>query len=668
MIAAELVVIGLVLVPGLGAALAFAGPGRISLEARVALAFGLGYAIAAGSAVVLALAHAFLLPTFVVVVGLATAASWVWALRRESPREHWLQIRTEARERPIAILTMLVLLPTAFVVWSLHPAAVNLGHRPAWRYWADGLEIAAAGHVPPDAKQWGIEIPTTVNKVVLNSFEGGISFLLGPEPLPAMHAILVVAAVGIVAALLAVGRELGLGVFAPLVPALAVLPFGRLPLGTEMANDLGRFTAENVGRLAAFSALVAAMCVIRGALGRGAAAAAGLLFAVSALTHGVPTLIAGVMLALYLVAVALSERGKLRAVVVRGATIVGVFVVAYVGTVALSGGDLGFQRAGAAAFEAFGPDVDPTRSFSYGRIAAPPPQEGHFLIPPREIVRDYAAHTVNRSETPREGAALLVVLAIATVVLLVWRRGRFLPAFVVAWGLLGVIVAAAFYFSFRYSTLIPGVFGVRRLYDYAPLVAALLLASVLEAGLAAVEGRSRTVGRVAALAAGALALVAALHQLPRDRQLWRADAGETVIEHVADVVPCDARMLANARTAGTWEATTGRRAVTEGMAPFLRPAVLQPVLPILVGANRFFADPQANRDYLAEQRIDYLVVIQPKVWFGWGGTGRAPNRDDAARVAALPEVRPVVTDRWVTIFAVEPRAGGSRVQPRRCPL
>jgi hypothetical protein len=125
-------------------------------------------------------------------------------------------------------------------------------------------------------------------------------------------------------------------------------------------------------------------------------------------------------------------------------------------------------------------------------------------------------------------------------------------------------------------------------------------------------------------------------------------------------------MLVNWRTAGTWEAATGRRALTEGMAPWLRPAILQHVLPLLVGANEFFDDPQANRDFLVRERVQYLVVVEPGVWIGTH-SGRVPTERDADAVATLPEVHPIVRDRWVSIFAVgsnEASADGGR--PSHC--
>ena len=53
-----------------------------------------------------------------------------------------------------------------------------------------------------------------------------------------MQAILVLTAVGLVAAVLALGRELGLGIFAPLVPAIAVLTPAALPVSEEIASNL----------------------------------------------------------------------------------------------------------------------------------------------------------------------------------------------------------------------------------------------------------------------------------------------------------------------------------------------------------------------------------------------------------------------------------------------
>jgi hypothetical protein len=665
-----IVVIGaLILVPGAGAALAFAPPGAISIESRIALTVGLGYALVAGVAILLALAHVFSRPAFVAGVVLATGAVWTLALRRASPRVYASSLRAQAREAPLALAAGLVLLLAFAVSRFFYPAGSTLAIRSAWRYWADGLEVAAAGHVPTEAAQWGTEIPTTVSKVVLNAFEGGISFLLGPEPLPAMYGILIVAAVGLVAALLALGRELGLGVFAPLVPVLTVLVPGRLPLSYEMSNDLRSYTAENIGRMAAFCALLAGIYAVRARSGRGPVVVAGALLAIAGLTHLVPTLVVGAMLVFYAAAVLCVDRIGLRRTVVRGAGIAVVFGVCFLGVLGLSGGDLGFQRAtSGAAFAGFPPGVDPTRSFSAGRLVGGPSKEGQFLIPPRDILRRYGEEVVGTPGAAWFGVLTLAVLALGTVAI-VLRARSLIPLATVAWGLVATTLGVAFLFSSLYDTVIPGNFALRRLYDYIALVPALLVPALLTTVTRPLAARNRAAVAALALVSALLAVAAVVDRTPRDRSLLHADAGIAVAERVAEVVPCGARMVANARTAGFWEATTGRRAVTEGMAPFLRPGVLERILPILVGANEFFDHPEANRDFPARERIQYLVVVKPNVWFGWGGTGRGPAPSDAEKIAALPEVHPVVQDRWVSIFAV----GSTDLQvtdrqPRRCPV
>jgi hypothetical protein len=57
------------------------------------------------------------------------------------------------------------------------------------------------------------------------------------------------------------------------------------------------------------------------------------------------------------------------------------------------------------------------------------------------------------------------------------------------------------------------------------------------------------------------------------------------------------------------------------------------------------------------------------VWFGWGGTGRNPQPDDADRIAALPSMRELFRGERVAIFAVGAQeADASGGQPDRCPL
>ena len=612
------VVCALVLVPGIGASLAFAAPGAISIETRIALAFGLGYAVVAGVATFLALVHALEQPVFVAAVILVTVAVWIVAVRRASPREHATAFRSQAREAPFALTAGLMLLATVAVTRPLWPAESSLSIRASWRYWADGLEVAAAGHIPAQSQQWGTEIPATVSKGVLNSFGGGISLLLGPDPLPAMQAIMVVTAVGLAAALLALGRELGLRTFAPLVPTIVVFAPERLPLSQEFGNNLRNYTAEGLGRMVAFSAVLTGIYAVR-ERSRAAAVITGLVLALGGLTHLIPTLVAGAILLFYSVAVVLNDRGLLKSALLGGAIMTTVFGVSYVSVIGASGGDLGFQRAAGASELSLPDEIDPTQSLARGELV-PKEKEGRFLISPGSLLRRYGEETVDRPLAARYTVLGLAALVLAAIVMVVALRA-FLPLATIALGLCFTMLAVGLIFSYRYDTVVPGDWGARRLYNYAGLVPGLLVPGLFEALTRPLTLRSRAASAGLALLVGLVAVVAVIVRIP-DRSLPRAEAGLAVIDRVAETVPCDARMLANARTAGTWQATTGRRAVTEGHAVFLRPKVLERILPVLIGANEFFSDPAANRSFLHEQRIEYLVVVEPGVWSGVSRTGR----------------------------------------------
>jgi hypothetical protein len=666
MIGPILVVLALVLVPGTAAALAFASPGSISVASRFALAFGFGYAIAAGLATVLALAHFLSRASIVVALVLASAVLWTLALRRAPLRSFARAFAEEVRVSPASIGAGLALVVTVAATRPYYPPELTLGIRSGWRYWADGLEVAAAGHFPAETHQWGIEFPTTVSKAVLNAFEAGISLLLGADPLGPMQGILTVTAIGLVAVLFAIGREFGLGVFAPVLPGLVLLVPERAPLPMGIAG-IEWYTAENIGRFAAFSALLAAVYALRSPRPRVPVIVAGVMFSLAGLSHLIPTLVALVMLVCFGIATGLVQRDRLRSVVGRGAALLAVFAVAYVATLGLSGGDLGWQTAGGQSFRGFPANIDPTSSFRKGRLVKKVPKKGHFLVSPRRLVADLGAAVVNRPGRARLGLIALAALSVAGLAFAL-RDRSLLPAVAVAWGLIGTMLAIAFLFSYRYSTAIPGNFGAGRMYDYVAISVALLVGVLLLAVARMVIGPHQRVMAGLAVGVGTVAVVAALARIPLDRPLSKADDGLQAIAQVAHVVPCGTRMLVNARTAGTWEATTGRLAVTEGHAPYLRPTVINRVVPVIVGANEFFRNPARHLDYLERERVQYVVTVARKVKVGSNGP-REPRTRDAEAIAALPGLRPVVRTPFVSVFAVGSapvRNGGG--EPDRCSL
>ena len=643
--------------------MAFAPPGGAPIETRVALVVGLGYALVAGLAIALALAHVLSRPTFITGVILVTLAVWGLALRRASLSAHASAIAAEAREAPFTLVSGLAVVGAVALTWPLYPPANNLAKHAPWRYWADGLEIAAAGHVPQTTNQWGAQVPTAVDKIVLDAFEGGVSFLIGQDPLAAMRSILTVAAIGFAAALLGLGRELGLRAFAPLVPAFVLLFPGRLPVAGEVAEDLSAYKAEDVGRVVAFTALLVGMYAVTRRGPRVLAGVAGGIFALGGLTHGVSAVVAIAALVLYAVATLVADRPPWRHVLATGGVTLLVAVVGYVAMLRLSGGDLGFQRVtGGRTFAGFPADIDPTRSFDRAEVVRLPPSEGRFFLSPSTIGQRYASTTVG-SHTAF-GALTLAMLALATLVVVVVAN-RFLPLAVVSWGLVVTFVGGALFFSYRYDTKIPGNFGVRRLYDYAVLPIALVVPAALEV-FALLLSRRRPVVLVAlSLVTAAVALAAAVDRIPNRLPQGRAAAGLAVVRHVAEDVPCGARMLPNAVSAGAWEAMTGRRSVIEGLAPYLRPEIMKRVLPTVIGAKQFFRDPSAHRAFLVREKIGYLVVLRRRLRVG----SRPPFRTNVRAIASLPGLHAISSSRGVTIFAVGSSAKTeTAAPPRRCPI
>ena len=132
-------------------------------------------------------------------------------------------------------------------------------------------------------------------------------------------------------------------------------------------------------------------------------------------------------------------------------------------------------------------------------------------------------------------------------------------------------------------------------------------------------------------------------------------AGLEVMATVARTVPCDARVLVNVRTAGSFEVLAGRTSIDEGMAPYLRPPVLRRVLPIVLGAHRFFRDPAANRAFIENQHVDVVVAV--------AGARVGRPADAEARPARRPGRRPLAAPARarparVTIYATPSLARG----------
>ena len=247
---------------------------------------------------------------------------------------------------------------------------------------------------------------------------------------------------------------------------------------------------------------------------------------------------------------------------------------------------------------------------------------------------------------------------ILRIALLILPRTGLRPIGAMALGLGAMILAVALVFNDRYTTRVPADFGVHRLFDYdgIPVVLAAAGAAELGArGLSRLHRRARpTVIVVAAIAAVAVAW-------PVRPSTAAADTApaQSLYATVRATVPCTARILPDARTAGSFAALTGRQSVIEGMAPYLNPALMKRVLPVLLGARQFFHEPQQNVGYLSRERVDFVLLLtDPTVRIGQSG-GRVDRGADFAGVRALPDLRLVARRPAFELYAV----GGARALP-----
>ncbi|MGH3138693.1 MAG: hypothetical protein ACRDQE_03085 [Gaiellales bacterium] len=665
-VASLLAVSALVLMPGAGATLAAFRPGVLRVETAIALCFGLGYTVAALTATVLAVTGTIGRTSFAISLTVVTIALWGAAFSRHSARAHLRALAADARCNRWTLVPGLAGL-TAFAIDKLRLEPVSfMSSEAAWRYWGDGLEILRAGGVPASTLQWGIHIPTTVSKVVLNSFEAGVVSVAPNGALPTMAAVVWLGGVGLFAALLALGRAVGLRVLAVGVPVLVLAVPASAPINAEFTQDADVYRVETLGRMAAVCAVVIAIGVVRGRAGLREAAVAGVLLGAAAGTHLIPVAVFGIFLVWYIaasLAVNPARRHRL-ARIARAAGVTALLtVVIWLAVLAASGGDLGFQRArGSGGYPGFPVTLDPTKSFEVIKRTHPKGRRTGWAIPPARVGEVALASVFEDLQvtTPRRDYVGLVLLALASG-LVIWRRRRSLgPVTFASWATALTLTAVGLYFSHRYRTFVPATFGPRRLFEYGILFAVIAgvaaLSTVVRSAVGwAARDRRRALRRAGAVCVGGIAVVLALATAPAGVTPDER-AGLAVMATVARTVPCNARILVNVRTAGSFEVLAGRTSVDEGMAPYLRPPVLRRVLPIVLGAHRFFRDPASNRAFIENQHVDVVVAV------AGARVGGRPILKQGRRgvLDDVPWLRPLLNTPTVAIYATSSLAQGAK--------
>ena len=619
----SLAVLAMVIVPGTGFALAVYRPGEVGLALRLALSVAGGIVVTGGIAFLLAVVHLLHAATFLPLVAAAAAALWALAVRRAPIGQHGAAIAREIRADPWALIPGLVLIVAIGVVRATYSPVHALSNPTVWRYWADGVEVADAGHVASHVLQYGRVIPPVINKVFLTSLIAGVVLEIGRNPFPGLAALTWLGAFGFALALWAVGRELGLRTSAAL---LAVLAIGKITVGhftlfnSELSGDLAILKAETFGRLVAFAGVAMAIRAMRmRSRGRDALLAGGLLGVASAI-HSVPVMIAAAMLACVLAGRLILGHDRLRVLASAGVVVASVAVVA-AAALLLPHGDLGLRgTTGAGAYAGFPASFDPTLFVHSGTGPEAQVATRSYGAAPKSILRTYALSATGlsgRSRLSRHiwpiALALLFGGFVFALALMRWGPEDLRITGLVAWGLGVAIMALTWYFSHRYRLYIPALFGFRRLFDYSSLP---LLIGGLAAGEIAVALLSnlRPIRPWVPLAATVVVLALAAAALPGARSTGptTGDGYELqAVNWIRGHVPCDARILTNQHTEGAFEALTGRVALLEGATPYLRPDVLRPIVGLFLDARAYFRDPEAGHGFLRSQGVTYVAVIGP---------------------------------------------------------
>jgi hypothetical protein len=630
-IAIAVAVAAAVLGAGVVATRAVYPPGAVSLPTRLASVFGLGYTAIALTPTLLVVAHAFTEGAVAVALVAVAAGLAVVARRRCPPRSLAAALRGQLAAEPVVLAAGLV------VVGLIAVARLRIPFNPthgAWRYWADGLELAAVGHVPAASLQWGLLHPPAISKLAGNAFTGELSFLFATHALAGMAVALWLAIAGYAAGLWALGWELGLRRTAPILPVLGVAG-ASLPLGLHLNVDsifkLTFFQDEDMGRAMAVIAVAMLIPALRGEGGRAAAPAAGLVLAAGALTHAIPA-VAMLALAVPLALLMLLAGGGRRRVAAAGGIALATAALATAAPLALAGGEIGLQGASSGAgYTLFDGRLDPT-AYMDGLLRPPRPKtQARWYERPAATARELVASAIGVTASDAEMAALAVaaVAAVAATALLgpapLWRAAA--AAAVMA----ALLLAVGLAFSYRQSFYIPATFGERRLFEYASIPATLIVLALLEAGVDRLGRAGPRAPGIAGAVLAVLVLAAAGPSAVRGA-LKTSSPTAAYITAARVATPCNSRLLATVNSKGAFQALTGREDVLEGMAPFLRPGILRTTVRMVHEARRYLLHPVTDGAYLAREHIDDVLVGRG-LGAGWKAFGRAPSLRFVRQVA-----------------------------------
>lgn len=656
--ASPLLLVLLVIVPGLGATLAVFKGGQARLPTQLACVFGLGFVTLSGWGFLLILLRIFNPVTLWTGLALLTGAFYIIGLRRSGLAERASALRDEIREDGfVNAIGLIAVAVFAFGMTRGQSALLNFGVANPFRYWSDGLEIAEAGQVPSETLQWGQLFTPAVSKLSFNALNGAFSFL-SDNPLDVMGPSLILALVGCSFAGWAFGRELGLRFTAPLMVILAgpgTLMFKR----SLLISGQRWYAGETFARVALVTGLVLALNALRNEGRPLVVVAAGVALGVAGTTHLIPTGLGIGFLCFYAVFLMVWE-GRFRHILTVGLVAGGIVSLFMLSGLLWSGGNAAFDTVDRdREMDTQGGTFDPSRFFSSG-VADQPKEiqpasraemnDGWYYLP-GTIFEDYVATSMTIEVDGSLPAVMFVSVGLIALLLLFLAPRPLRPVAIAGFAMWASLLIIAIFMSSAYETYVPGSFGRRRLWSYSTFFPLVIGVTLLEVALQLLFKVKSWISTMASALIVFVALFGA--KPPPVERNERIEGAHSVaaMNWISENLPCDARLMANQRTGGTFQAMTGRVAVTEGMAPYLRPEMSIEVIDLLFDGRAFFKDPAGNESVLNEYGVDYVLVAKRRYLFD-----RKPallGRFPAARVAEAEGLELIHESRLMDVYEVE---------------
>jgi hypothetical protein len=495
-------------------------------------------------------------------------------------------------------LGALAWLPMGLLVWQTTWGPLG---GTSWYYSALAQQTAAAGHLPATSVEFGTTVPFLSDYPL---FTLGTAFLNVQVPADQVHVVrqllTTVPVLYLAVGTAALARALG----ASRLASLAAVP---IAIGSGLA--ILKLTAYRPEGFALGVAVLAVALVALGLRARdpGVLAGGGAVTAVLSQVHG----IAVVTAAAYLVAVSVALWAKERswAFVRVVALAAGLVVAATLVTLMVTGSVAGqMHHGGISDLAGRG---DPTWEFLRAARDKPPSEPPTRL----ELVQAKLHGSVR-------GDALwyLVVALVCYALLLVTRATRkrlgplavFMPVALVC---LTIPVAVLL---FGWDSYVPRRTGTLRMLSEASLIRPVLLAGGATAAALLLRSRFRRSWVVPAFQGAVLVLALAVGVTATAHQAAGRKANRTHpedLQALSDLdIPPDSTVLTDGYSEGIIHAVTGAHGLLEGRAPYTFPHVLYRANLLLREAREFYAHPRANRAFLDENGVDYVIVQrEPKV-------------------------------------------------------